>query len=266
MQTRKKNILAVLIIAAVALTGASGCAKVDAGTGGVLWTAFSGTQDDVFTEGWYFVAPWNKMFTYNIRTQDKPEELHVLANNGLSIGLETSIRYRADSSRLSELHKTLGPDYYNVLMAPALRSEARKVGGRYTPEEIYSTKRSAVELEIFEEVKKSIEGRPIILEAILVRNVELPDKLKRAINDKLEEEQRALKMVFTLNRSREEAKRKEIEAKGIADRNRIINESITEKLLRYEGIQATERLATSNNAKTVVIGGGKDGMPLILGQ
>ncbi len=265
MQTRTINILAVVIIAALALSGASGCAKVDAGTGGVLWTAFSGTQDENFVEGWYFVAPWNKMFTYIVRTQDKPEQLHVLANNGLSIGLETSIRYRADSSKLAELHTTLGPDYYNVVIAPSLRSEARKVGGRYTPEEIYSTKRAEVEQEIFEEVKKSLIGRPIILEAILVRNVELPDKLKRAINDKLEEEQRALKMVFTLNRAVEEAKRKEIEAKGIADRNRIINESITDKLLSYEGIQATERLATSNNAKIVVIGG-KEGMPLILGQ
>ena len=266
MQTRTNNILAILIVAGVALSGASGCAKVDAGTGGVLWTAFSGTQDDDFLEGWYFVAPWNKMFTYNVRTQDKPEQLHILANNGLSIGLETSIRYRADPTKLPELHTTLGPDYYNVVMAPALRAEARKVGGRYTPEEIYSTKRSEVGKEIFEEVQKSLVGRPIILEAILVRNVDLPDKLKRAINDKLEEEQRALKMVFTLNRATEEAKRKGIEAKGIADRNRIITESITDKLLRYEGIQATERLATSNNAKTVIIGGGKDGMPLILGQ
>ncbi|MBW1810355.1 MAG: prohibitin family protein [Deltaproteobacteria bacterium] len=266
MQTRTNNILAIVIVAAVALSWASGCAKVDAGTGGVLWTAFSGTQDDNFVEGWYFVAPWNKMFTYNVRTQDKPEQLHVLANNGLSIGLETSVRYRADPTKLSELHTTLGPDYYNVVMAPALRSEARKVGGRYTPEEIYSTKRAEVEKEIFEEVKNSLEGRPIILEAILVRNVDLPDKLKRAINDKLEEEQRALKMRFTLNRATEEAKRKEIEAKGIADRNRIITESITDKLLRYEGIQATERLAISNNAKIVVIGSGKDGMPLILGQ
>ncbi|MBW1873071.1 MAG: prohibitin family protein [Deltaproteobacteria bacterium] len=251
MQTRTNNILAIVIVAAVALSGASGCAKVDA---------------DNFVEGWYFVAPWNKMFTYNVRTQDKPEQLHVLANNGLSIGLETSVRYRADPTKLSELHTTLGPDYYNVVMAPALRSEARKVGGRYTPEEIYSTKRAEVEKEIFEEVKNSLEGRPIILEAILVRNVDLPDKLKRAINDKLEEEQRALKMRFTLNRATEEAKRKEIEAKGIADRNRIITESITDKLLRYEGIQATERLAISNNAKIVVIGSGKDGMPLILGQ
>jgi regulator of protease activity HflC (stomatin/prohibitin superfamily) len=265
MRSRTGLFLAFVVILSMATGGLAGCAKVDAGTGGVLWTAFSGTQDDEYLEGWYFVAPWNKMFTYNLRTQDKPEQLHVLANNGLSIGLETSIRYRPDPNRLSELHKTLGPDYYNVVMAPALRSEARKVGGRYTPEEIYSTQRSVVERNIFDEVTRSLKGRPIILEAILVRNVDLPDKLKRAIQDKLEEEQRSLKMVFTLNRERQEATRKEIEAKGIADRNRIITESISDKLLRYEGIQATERLAISNNAKIVVIGSGKDGMPLILG-
>jgi len=260
------NLWQKILIVGVIAGFLGGCAKVEPGHGGVLWTAMSGTQDDVYTEGWYFVAPWNKMCTYNTRTLDRPEDLHVLANNGLSIRLETSIRYKARPDMLSSLHKTLGENYYDVLIAPAVRSEARKVGGRYTPEEIYSTKRAVVEKEIETEVRKSLENRPILLEAILVRNVDLPDKLKIAINEKLEEEQRALKMEFTLNRERQEAKRKEIEAKGIADRNRIITESITDKLLRYEGIQATERLAASPNSKTVVIGSGKDGMPLILGQ
>ncbi len=266
MKTKMIRVLAILVVMAVALGGSAGCAKVDAGYGGVLWTALDGTQDDKYVEGWFFVAPWNKLITYNVRTQDRPEELHVLASNGLSIRLEASLRYRADSAKLAKLHTTLGPGYYDVMVAPLLRSAAREVGGRYTPEEIYSTKRSAVEQGIYDEVKVKLKDRPIILEAILVRNVDLPDKLKRAINDKLEEEQRALKMKFTLDREVLEAQRKEIEAKGIAERNRIITASITENLLRYEGIKATERLASSKNAKTVVIGGGKDGMPLILGQ
>lgn len=265
MRSTTRIMTALIIVLGLAMGGMAGCAKVDAGYGGVLWTAFSGTQPDKYTEGWYFVAPWNKMFSYSLRTQDRLEQLHVLSNNGLSITLETSIRFRPDPSKLSKLHETLGPDYYKVLIAPTLRSEARKVGGRYNPEEIYSTKRDAVEAEIFDEVKKSLVGRPVIVEAILVRNVDLPDKLKTAINDKLEEEQRSLKMKFTLSRERQEAERKSIEAKGIAERNRIITESITDKLLRYEGIQATERLAKAKNSKVVVIGGGKDGLPVILG-
>ncbi len=265
MRSTTRIMMALIVVLGLSLGGMAGCAKVDAGYGGVLWTAFSGTQSDKYTEGWYFVAPWNKMFTYSLRTQDNAEVLHVLANNGLSITLETSIRFRADAVKLSKLHETLGPDYYKVIISPTLRSEARKVGGRYNPEEIYSTKRDVVETEIFGEVKKSLADRPLILEAILVRNVDLPEKLKTAINDKLEEKQRSLKMKFTLSRERQEAERKAIEAKGIAERNRIITASVTDKLLRYEGIGATERLANSKNAKVVVIGGGKDGLPLILG-
>lgn len=265
-------------VVVIALGCLSGCAKVDAGHGGVLWTAWSGTQDDTYTEGWYFVAPWNKMNMYNVRIQDRSEILNVLANNGLSIAMETSVRYRVQLATLPLLHRHVGQDYYDVLIAPSVRSAARKVVGRYTPEQIYSTKREEVEQEALvavaenleDAISKKLEGAsleddPIQIKAILVRNVDLPDKLKRAINDKLEEEQRSLKMKFTLSRERQEAERKEIEANGIAKRNRIITESITDRLLSYEGIQATERLAHSQNSKVVVIGSGKQGLPLILG-
>ncbi|MBW2699647.1 MAG: prohibitin family protein [Deltaproteobacteria bacterium] len=255
----------LMIVVALVMTGLNSCAKVESGEGGVLWTAFSGTQDESYAEGWYFVAPWNKMYTYDARTQDRPEDLHVLAKNGLSIMLQTSVRYRIKPDQVAKLHVTLGPEYYDVLMAPSIRSVAREVGGQFTPEEIYSTKRMAVEEEIYKQVTKLIADRPVILEAILVRNVDLPAKLKTAINEKLEEEQKALKMVFTLNKERQEAERKGIEAKGIANRNRIITESITEPFLRYMGIETTEKLAASPNAKIVVIGSGKDGLPLILG-
>lgn len=262
---RTKALMLAILLAALALAGLNGCAKVESGHGGVLWTAWSGTQDEDYTEGWYFVAPWNKMYTYNIRTQDKREDLHVLAKNGLSIMLESSVRYRAKANELFKLHTTIGPEYYDVILAPAIRSVAREVGGRYTPEEIYSTKRAVVEHEIFDETKKAVADRPVELEAILVRNVELPDKLKTAINEKLEEEQHALKMEFTLNKERQEAERKKIEANGVAERNRIITESITDQLLRYKGIEVTQALSTSSNAKVVVIGSGKDGLPIILG-
>lgn len=248
-----------------ALSALGGCAKVESGEGGVLWTAWSGTQDEFFTEGWYFVAPWNKMYTYNMRTQDKREDLHVLAKNGLSLKLETSVRYKAKPGAIFKLHTTIGPDYYEVILAPAIRSVAREVGGRFTPEEIYSTKRTTVEQDIFTETKKAMVNRPVELEAILIRNVDLPDKLKKAINEKLEEEQHALKMKFTLDKERQEAERKKIEANGIAERNRIITESISDKLLRYKGIEVTEKISKSNNAKVIIIGSGKDGLPVILG-
>ncbi len=139
------------------------------------------------------------------------------------------------------------------------------MGGRYTPEEIYSTKREVVGESIFAEVKKMLDGKHIELEAILVRNVELPTNIKAAISEKLEEEQKALKMEFTLDRERKEADRKRIEAKGIADFQRTVSDGISEKLLRWKGIEATEKIARSPNAKVIVIGAGEGGLPLILG-
>ncbi len=260
-----KRTLVSFLIAAFAISALGGCAKVESGEGGVLWTAWSGTQNESYSEGWYFVAPWNKMYTYDMRTQDKREDLHVLAKNGLSLKLETSVRYRAKPGALFQLHTTIGPDYYEVILAPAIRSVAREVGGRFTPEEIYSTKRTIVEQDIFKETKNAIKDRPVELEAILIRNVDLPDKLKTAINEKLEEEQHALKMQFTLAKEKQEAERKRIEANGIAERNRIITESISDKLLRYKGIEVTEKIAKSKNSKVIIIGSGKDGLPIILG-
>ena len=242
-----------------------GCVPVDSGRAGVLWKFLGGTQPEVYGEGVHIVAPWNKMYVYDVRTQDRKEDLHILTNNGLSVGLEASIRYRPMQAELADLHQQIGPGYFEVILAPVIRSEARQVGGRYTPEEIYSTKREAVEVEIFEAVRDAIEGKHVELETILVRDVALPPNIMRAISEKLEEEQKALKMKFTLNRERQEAERKRIEAQGIADFQKVVSKGISDALLRWKGIEATERLATSPNAKVVVIGAGTTGLPLILG-
>ncbi len=252
----------VLMILAMATLG---CARIDSGRAGILWTFLDGTQDQVYDEGVQIVAPWNRMYVYDIRTQDRKEDLLILTSNGLSVALEASIRYRPIRAELPELHTTIGSRYYDVILGPIVRSEARKVGGRYTPEEIYSTKREIVGESIFAEVKKQLEGKHVELEAILVRNVDLPQNIKAAISEKLEEEQKALKMVFTLNREEKEADRKRIEAAGIADFQRVVSEGISLKLLRWKGIEATEKIATSPNAKVIVIGSGPDGLPLILG-
>lgn len=238
---------------------------IDSGRAGVVWKLIGGTQPDVLGEGLHVVAPWNRLTRYDARTQDHREELHILTLNGLSVALEASIRYRPVQEELPRLHAEIGPEYYDVILAPVLRSEARKVGGRYAAEEIYSTKREVVEREVLEEAKRAIEGKHVELEAILIRDVDLPENIKRAISEKLEEEQKALKMEFTLNRERQEAERKRIEAAGIADFQRIVATGISQELLRWKGIEATESLAQSPNAKVVVIGSGKDGLPLILG-
>jgi regulator of protease activity HflC (stomatin/prohibitin superfamily) len=238
---------------------------IDSGRAGVVWRLIGGTQPGVLGEGLHVIAPWNRLTRYDVRTQDQREELHILTLNGLSVSLEASIRYRPIGDELPRLHAEIGPTYYDVIVAPVVRSEARKVGGRYAAEEIYSTKREVVEREILDETKRAIEGKHIELEAILIRDVDLPENIKRAISEKLEEEQKALKMQFTLNRERQEAERKRIEAAGISDFQRIVATGISQELLRWKGIEATEHIAQSANAKVVVIGAGKDGLPLILG-
>ncbi len=244
----------------------SGCFRtVDSGRAAVLWTLTGGTQPGVFGEGIHLIAPWNRLTRYDVRTQDHQEALHILTNNGLSVALEASIRFHPIREEIAALHAEIGPGYYDVIIAPVLRSEARKVGGRYSPEEIYSTKRESVEREILDETSAAIVGKHVELEAILIRDVDLPENIKRAISEKLEEEQKALKMQFTLARERQEAERKRIEAQGIADFQKIVSAGISAELLRWKGIEATEELSRSANSKIVVIGAGKDGLPLILG-
>lgn len=254
-----------LLVGCIAAATALGCVRIDSGHRGVLWSFFGGTQAEVYNEGVNIVPPWNRMYVYSVRMQDRKEDLHIVTINGLSVELEASIRYRPVVEELPMLHTEIGPAYYETIMAPIVRSEARNVGGQYSPEEIYSTKRDVVGEEIYEAVRTKLEGKHLTLEAILVRNVDLPPAIKTAINEKLEEEQKALKMEFTLNRERQEAERKRIEAQGIADFQKIVSAGISENLLRWKGIEATEHLALSENSKVVVIGSGKDGLPIILG-
>ncbi len=259
----KRTTLRVALVAALLSVG---CVRIDSGQLGVLWTLRAGTElDRTYGEGLQIVAPWNKMIVYSVRRQDAKERLHILASNGLSVNLESSIRFRPDPATLPLLHTQYGPRYYEVVLGPIVRSEAREVGGRYTPEEIYSTKREEIAVEIMKSVNKKLEGKHILLEAILIRDVALPDNITKAIADKLEEEQKALKMRYVLQREEREAERKKIEARGIAEFQKVVSEGISPALLRWKGIEATEALAASSNTKIIVIGSGESGLPIILG-
>ena len=253
-------------LALVAALMMVGCVRIDSGHAGVLWTMLGGTQvDEIYGEGLQIVAPWNRMYVYSVRRQDVKERLHILASNGLSVDLETSVRFRPDPASLPKLHTEVGPRYYEVILGPILRSEAREVGGRYLPEEIYASKREEVAGAIFDAVKQALDDKDIILEAVLIRDVGLPANIQKAIADKLEEEQKALKMQYVLAREEREAERKKIEARGIAEFQKVVSEGISPALLKWKGIEATHLLATSANTKIIVIGSGEKGLPVILG-
>lgn len=250
------------VLLSVALAG---CATtIPTGMGGVEWTPSQGTLKEPLKDGMHIVSPFSEVYMIDLREQQRLEELEVLANNGLTVTLSTSVLFQPIASEIYLLKTQVATDYYSVLIAPALRSSARKVVGRYSPEEVYSTKREEVEREIFADVTKKNEGKPVTVNSILVRQVRLPAIVQTAIERKLEQEQRALEMNFVLERESKEAQRKKIEATGIADYQQIISGGLTDKLLEWKGIEATEKLATSPNSKIIVVGSGKGGLPVIL--
>jgi regulator of protease activity HflC (stomatin/prohibitin superfamily) len=169
-------------------------------------------------------------------------------------------------SKIGNLHEQFGINFVNVLVVPEVRSCVRRVAGRYTAEEIYSTKRAEVEQSIIEETKKILSENFIEMKALLIRSINLPEQIKGAIESKLKQEQEALAYEFRLRSEESEAERRRIEAEGIAAFNRIINASLTDKIIQQRGIEATIELAKSPNSKVIVIGSGKDGLPLILGN
>ncbi len=255
------GILLLLLVAAGCMTKSIG-----AGEQGVKYSYFSGTDlDDNYGEGFHVFMPWEQIIDYDVRVNNSDEEIEVLASNGLTIGMDLSVRYRPVNDKLPQLHTTYGQDYYDRLVRPELRSVAREVVGQFTPEELYSTRRAELQEQIEQRLAAAVERGYIELEAVLIRDIELPEQIRRAIENKLEEQQLVEQARLSIQRAEQEAERKRVEASGDADRAQIIAQSLTPAFLKFQGIQATRELAQSNNAKVVVIGG-SDGLPIILGD
>jgi regulator of protease activity HflC (stomatin/prohibitin superfamily) len=192
--------------------------------------------------------------------------MQVLSSNGLEIKLDASIWFQPNQGELGKLHQEKGKDYLERVLLPAVTSAARSVVGRYTPEQLYSSKRDAIQHEIFEETKTIVEKQYVQLNSVLVRDVTLPETIKDAIERKLKQEQESLEYEFRLVTAQKEAEKVRIEAQGKADANKILSASLTDKILQDKGIDATLKLAQSPNAKVVVVGSGDSGLPLILGN
>ena len=239
------------------------------GEAGVLFKTFGGgvvTDEPPKGEGFHIIAPWNKVYIYNVKQQEFFEgNMQVLSSNGLEISLDVSVLYQPIYNELGLLHKTKGENYVNIVLIPQIRAVARSVVGRYTPEQLYSTKRDAIQNEIYEETQKVVENQHIQLNAVLVRDVSLPLAIKEGIERKLIQEQEALEYEFRIEKAKQEAEKQRIDAEGKAAANRILSASITNMILKEKGIEATKELSTSPNAKVIVIGSGEDGMPIILG-
>jgi regulator of protease activity HflC (stomatin/prohibitin superfamily) len=243
------------------------CGTISSGEKGVIFSWTGGTNlDKQLGEGFYFLFITDSVIPYDIKLQEEKESLNVQASNGLTYLVDVSVLYRPDPEKLAQLHQTLGQSYYEKLVGPNVRSEARVVAARYLPEDTYSRKREEISKEIIESVRAALSKHPIILENILIRDVKLPDMIRTAIEMKLTADQQQQQMDFSIAKQRKEAERMQVEAEAIAKYQQIVRQGLTPEYLRWKGIEATEKLAGSPNSKVVIIGSGKDGLPLILGQ
>ncbi len=258
----------VLVIVAIIFISRS-LVTVGAGQAGVLYETLGDgvvTDQPPLPEGLNFVAPWNKVVLYNVRQQELAERMNVLSSNGLDIQLDATAWYQPKYDELGMLHQKRGQDYVDRVIRPAIRSAARSVVGRYTPEQIYSSKRDVIQEEILIETRKIVDNQFIQLNEVLIRDVTLPKTIKDAIERKLGQEQESLEYEFRLEKARKEAERQKIDAEGKAAANRILNASLSSNILKEKGIQATIELAKSPNSKVIVVGSGEDGLPIILGN
>ncbi|MCH8904251.1 MAG: prohibitin family protein [Bacteroidetes bacterium] len=261
------GVIGIIALVVIVYFSRSIFVTIDPGQNGVIFRRFSGGLDKekVFAQGFHVIAPWNKMYVYNVRIQTEVSGMDVLSTNGLTIKVELSYRYQPDVANLGLLHDTIGQGYHESIIIPEIRSATRQVIGKYLPEELYSRKREVIQDEIFKATAVNLAEKYIILDAVLIREVTLPPSLQQAIEKKLKQEQESLEYEFKLTREAKEAERKIIEAEGKAAFNRILSASLTDKILQEKGIEATLKLAESPNTKTIIIGAGDGGLPIILG-
>ncbi|MCU0293054.1 MAG: prohibitin family protein [Thermoanaerobaculaceae bacterium] len=236
---------------------------IPAGHVGVV-DLFGSVSSTTLKAGINLVNPLARVHKFSIKTQEVKEVMDVPSKEGLTVQLEASLLFHLDPEKAADVYKTLGPTYQDIIVGPQFRSVARGVTAAFDARALYTSEREELAQIILRDLQKVLGPRGIVAEAAMPRRVGLPAGLTQAIEEKLRAEQESQRMEFVLLKEKQEAERKRIEARGIADFQEIVTKGISEPLLRWKGIEATEKLASSPNAKVIVIGAGKDGLPLIL--
>ncbi|HEY5209081.1 MAG TPA: prohibitin family protein [Stellaceae bacterium] len=248
------------------------------GSVGVLWKRFGGGTilDHYLGEGIHVILPWDKIYVYDTRLQQLEQDFDVLSADGLKMTVNIAYRFQALPNTVPALHQYIGPNYVSILLTTEIGARARDVFSHNTPEEIFSDRRIQIQQEILHNVQIDLRqtfspmaGHPIDfvkLDDVLIRGITLPPDVEAAINRKEEQKQLNLEYDYRLLREAKETERKRIEAQGIREFQDIVSSGITDSYLRWKGIEATLELARSNNAKVVIVGGGKGGLPIILGN
>ncbi|MBP1657282.1 MAG: Membrane protease subunit [Bacteroidetes bacterium] len=238
--------------------------QVPAGHVGVV-DFFGIVSEKTLPPGISLVNPMARVHKFSTQTREHKENMQVLSREGLTIGLEISVLYRLNPDSAARVYQTIsGGDYETIVLIPQFRSHSRSVTASFQASALYSTERERLGLAIQEELARTVAVRGVIVESTPLRNVALPTQLTEAIEQKQRADQEAQRMEFILLKERQEADRKRIEAKGIADFQTIVAQGISEQLLRWKGIEATEKLSNSPNTKVIIVGAGKDGLPIIM--
>jgi regulator of protease activity HflC (stomatin/prohibitin superfamily) len=257
--------LAILVVIGVILFLAAGPIRtVPAGNVGVK-DFFGSVSSSTLSPGIGLVLPLTSVVKMSVQTQEIKEVAEVPSQEGLILSLETSLLFQLDPAKAVDIYRTVGSDYVGTIVEPQFRSAIREITASYEAKALYSAEREKIAGEIFSLFKKIAGDRGIIVQQVLLRKIGLPAVVANAIQEKLRREQEAEQMKFVLQKEQQEAERKRIEAQGVADFQRIVAQGISPQLLEWKGIEATEKLALSPNAKIVVIGNPKSGLPIILG-
>jgi regulator of protease activity HflC (stomatin/prohibitin superfamily) len=258
------KVLRALALVFVVILFFASVVSVPTGHVGVL-TLFGKVTGEVLGEGIHLINPLKSVQRLSIQTQSVKESANVPSNEGLILALDTSLLFHLDRSKAAEVYQRVGANYAEKIVEPTLRAAIRAATSAHTANALYTNARELVQQQIQEELTAQLAPRGVIIENVLLRDVQLPAMLKTSIEAKQQAEQDALRMNFILQKEKQEAERKRIEAQGIADFQKIVAQGISTQLLEWKGIEATEKLATSSNAKVVVVGNTKNGLPLILG-
>jgi regulator of protease activity HflC (stomatin/prohibitin superfamily) len=267
-----KRIVPIIVLAVISLFVLLGLSSsifytLNATERAIIFYKFSDGLDkeNVIQPGFHMKAPWNDLIVFEVSEITSEENMDINDKNGLPIHVDVTVRYTPYGDKIGHIYEKFRTDYVNRLVIPEVRSMTRQVLARYTAEEIYSTKRAEVENTVKSETEKVLNANFIEAKAVLIRSIKLPDQIRMAIESKLQQEQEALAYQYRLDKEKSEAERKRIAAEGEARANNIVNSSLSDKLLKMRGIEATLELAKSPNTKVIVVGSGEDGMPLILG-
>ena len=258
-----KRILQLAILVLVIILLMASTTSIPTGNVGVL-TLFGRVTGETLPEGIHLVNPLKSVQKLSIQTQSVKESANVPSNEGLILALDTSLLFRLDKNKAAFVYQTVGDNYAEKIVEPTLRAAIRASTSAHTANALYTNARELVQQQIQDELTAQLAPRGVIVENVLLRDVQLPAMLKGSIEAKQQAEQDALRMSFILQKEKQEAERKRIEAQGIADFQRIVATGISPQLLEWKGIEATEKLATSSNAKVVIIGNPKNGLPLVL--